>query len=491
MVCRHRWTLAAWSLALLTTATAATLAPALAAPAKPATEPLVLRAGLHEAYADHPLVAEVARVHFLTFETRDRLLQSATPSDRALAVVDAMGAGAAANDMDRFVTQAIQAKAVIGPSGALKKSMLGLDVLDARAALALGWTRALVHAGDPAKLARTGNKIDDAGAIALLQRAVALAPDAQAPKVALALALAAAGDKDTKKHCKLAVDLLTAARAGGKEPLRLATAEKVATLAGPHAKACKGKELEAFQGAIQLPPPVAEAPVEPVGRPTSGRPLASAPAHPFRDAFVVTAPVFRGWVQDQAVQKVLLPGGRLDEVQVAEALKLDPTGDRAIVLLNTSLLSMRVAQEDNADIAWWAIARGHGLQDAPDKQKLLKVTDLTPAEAMVYGYARAAASLFAAGPADGTARLASPQELFAYGKGKLPANALVGPVMQLAHFIDLDRAVDPCKARTRADGLRFVVQKSNLPAAAQAPLLQALDTVAADCPQAAAPGAAR
>lgn len=481
--------------------TASAPAPELAGPAGPASAnlpptgspagpvPWLLTVRLHDAYADHPVVADVARVGYLTVETRDRLLRKGTPSDRALAIADAMGAGAGAQAMDRFVTLAVQTQLSIGPSGSVRKAELTLDKLDARAALALGWTRALANAGNPAALGRKAARIDEAGALQLLEKAVALAPDHQAPRVALALAAAAADLAQQKKLCARAVQLQLSARAGGKEPIRLAAAERVVALAAEMGKACKGKELAAFAGALQLPAPVAET-VAPLGgghgeRPTAG---ASAAFHPFRDAFVVTAPVFKGWIKDPLVQKVFLPGGRCDEVAVAEALQSDPTGDRAIALLNASLLSSKLSQEDNADVAWWAIARRHGAIDSKDKQRTIKVKDLTGAEAMAYGYARAAASLgFAPGVPDGPAMDAGAAELFMHGKALIPANALLGPILFLGQQIDADRKADPCRARTRADGARFVVQKSALPEPAKAALLEAFATIDAGCPSPAAP----
>lgn len=474
-------------------APAVPLAPAPAqAAAVAAPTPWLLAVRLHDAYSDHPVVADVARVGYLTVETRDRLLRKTTPSDRALAIADAMGAGAGAQAMDRFVSLAVQTQLSIGPSGSVRKAELTVDKLDARSALALGWTRALVAAGTPAALTRKAARIDEAGALQLLEKAVALAPDHQAPRVALALAAAAADLAQPKKQCARAVQLHQAARAAGKEAIRLAAAERVVALATVLGQACKGKELTAFAGALQLPSPAPEAVVSVGGargeRPTSG---SSAAFHPFRDAFVVTAPVFKGWIRDPLVQKVFLPGGRCDEIAVAEALQSDPTGDRAIVLLNASLLSSKLSQEDNADIAWWAIARRHGAIDNKDKQKAIKVKDLTGAEAMAYGYARAAASLgFAPGAVDGPAMDAGAAELFTHGKALIPANALLGPILFLGQQVDADRKADPCRARTRADGARFVVQKSALPDAAKGALLEAFQTIDAGCPNPASPAAA-
>ena len=71
----------------------------------------------------------------------------------------------------------------------------------------------------------------------------------------------------------------------------------------------------------------------------------------------------------------------------------------------------------------------------------------------------------------------------------LPANAVLGPVMALAHVIDLERMSGLCQAAGKVDALRFAINKATLPEAARTPLLEALATVDGQCRD--ARGAAR
>lgn len=458
-----------------------------AEPAGAAGGLLTARAQLHEAYTDHPLVAEVRAAGYLTVVSRERALSRALPSDRALAVIDAVGAeGVARNAVDRFVTQAIQARLTIGPSGALKPQDIGLeDIVDARQALLLGWTRALAAGKDRTVLTRKANRLDQSGAIQLLEKAVELAPAAQASRLALAIAQLAA-ETVPRKQCERALGVLKAAREGGNEPVRLATAERAATLVAPLTKACKPAELAAFSAPIQLAPPVAEEPLAPPAERMAAPPagLHGPGAHPFGVAFVITAPVFPSFLHaHQTIQRVA-QRTRLDEVLLLDVLKTDPTGDIAIATLNASALMQRISVDDNADIAWATVGRRHGLLDAPkEKQKALKIKDLTGPEAMLLGYAYAlkGQGLAVPPPPGDQAMTANPAQLFEHGKGLLPANAALGPIMAQAHTIDLERQSHLCLPLQRVDALRFVVGRSTLPEGARQALQQALATVEAQC----------
>lgn len=445
---------------------------------------LPARAQFHDAYIDHPVVAEVQAAGYLTIVSRERALARQTPADRALAIVDAVGAeGATRNAVDRFLTQAIQARLVIGPSGALQKQDVTVAQLDARQALLLGWIRALSAGADRAVLTRRDNRLEGAGAIQLLERAAAAAPELQAVQVALALAQAGA-ETQPRKLCIRALALRQALRTPGAASIRLGAAEHLDALAEPLSRSCKPSEVEPFARPIQLPPPLAEASAAPLvigERPT--RPLApSSGPQSFGIAFVVTAPVFTAYLSDPLIAR-LAARTRLDELMLEDALGRDATGDLAIAALNASLLMQRIGHDDNAEVAWLAVLRRHGLIDAaPDKQNALKVEQLSGGEAMALGYALALAGkgLKPAG-VDGSAWTATPLTLFARGKRMVPGNAALGPAMVVAHTIDLERQTDLCRPARRVEALRFAVGRGTLPEAARPPLLQALATVDAQC----------
>lgn len=449
--------------------------------------PLTVRAQLHEAYVDMPLVEEVRNAGYMTVVQRERVLDKRFPADRALAVIDAVGIeGARRNSVDRFVTLGLQARLTLGPSGALKKHDVGIGNLEPRQALVLGWIRALIAGDDRAQLLRRGQSLEKAGAIQLLEQAVKLAPDQQAPRVALALATAAA-QPEAKKACQNAVSLQKAARDGGKESIRLASAERVVQLALPLQKTCRPGDVAAFQVPVQLPPPLAE----PGGRAMNRAEAMANGAQPQQVsvAFVVLAPVFGGWLADAAVAKVA-GRTRIDEAMVEDVLKRDPTGDLAVALVNAAVLMQRISADDAAEVVWLALVRRHGLGEAAlDKQKALKIQQLTGPEAMTLGYAFAMAGhgLKARSPGSDAALTATPQQLFAFGRSLLPASALLGPVMAMAHLIDLDRAGDLCAPMKRVDALRFVINKANLPDGPRRALLQALATVEGQCQSTQAP----
>jgi hypothetical protein len=453
---------------------------------------LTARVQLHEAYLDNPLVDEIRGAGYLTVVQREKVLDKKLPSDRALAAVDAMGSeGARNNAVDRFVTLGLQARLTLGLSGALKKRDVGVADLDARQALVLGWVRALSAGNDATVLTRKGKTLEQAGAVQLLEQAVKQGPEQQAAQVALAVARAAA-DPNPKTACQHAIALQKAARTGGSASIRLAAAERVVALAEALQKSCKPEELASFQKPVQLPPPLPEPPSGPVGnRPPQSTGL-RASAHPFGLAFVVTAPVFSGWLSDPVVTR-LAARTRLDEVMFEDVLKRDVTGDLAVAVLNASALMQRIDLDDNAEVAWLGVVRRHGLLDAPlDKQKALKIQQLTGPEAMALGYAYALNGRGLKPPVPGDSALsATPQQLFAQAKAMVPVGAVLGPLMWTAHLIDMDRATDLCAPMKRVDALRFVVNKGTLPEAARQALLQALATVEAQCQAAQAQGSAR
>ncbi len=453
---------------------------------------LTTRLQLHEAYLDMPLVEEVRAAGFLTVVQREKVLDKRLPADRALAVIDAIGAeGVRQNAVDRFITLGLQARLTLGPSGALKKNDVGVADLDARQALVLGWVRALSAGGEVAVLTRRGKSLEQAGALQLLEQAVKQGPEQQAACVALAVAQAAA-DGNSKKACERAVAMQKAARNGGQASIRLAAAERVVALAETLQKVCKPNEIAAFQCPVQLQPPLPEPPLtQAVVRSPASTGL-RASAHPYGLAFVVTAPVFGGWQQDPTVAK-LMARTRLDELMFEDVLKRDTTGDVAVAVLNASALMQRISLEDNAEVTWLAIVRRHNLIDSPvAKQKALKLSQLTGPEAMALGYAYALNGQGLKPPVPGDAALtATPQALLAQARSLVPATAVLGPVMGHANLVDLDRATDLCAAMKRVDALRFVINKGTLPEVARKALLQALATVEAQCQASHAPAAAQ
>ncbi len=474
------WTAAC---ALTLTAAAGLAAPGVTDPATAAVTPPTVRAQYAEAYLEHPVVVEVRSAGYLTLVTRERALDRRIPSDKALAIIDAIGPeGVASNNVDPFVTQAIQARLTLGPSGALRKQDITVDNLDARQALVLGWVRTLASGSDAKVLTRRNKKLDKAGAIQLLEKAVALAPEHQAPKLALALAKATAGGTK-KQQCGLGLGLLEAARAGGNESVQLDAAERVAALAAPFTAACKPKQLEPFAGPILLPAPVAEtAIVDRSGRPASrpdGSPTPSL--HALGVPFVVAAPFFRAYADKPQVAR-LIAFTRLDEIALEDVLKTDTTGDLALAVLNASVLMQRIGSDDNAAVAWAAILRRHGLINASaDQQKSLRIDQLTPIEAVVLGYAQALAGKGLKPIQGASAFTAMPADLFAFGRPKLPAASLLGPVVAQAHLIDLERQSNLGMPLPRIEGLRSTLQKSTLPVGAKEQLERVLGLAESQC----------
>ena len=84
-------------------------------------------------------------------------------------------------------------------------------------------------------------------------------------------------------------------------------------------------------------------------------------------------------------------------------------------------------------------------------------------------------------PGDAPALIASPRQLFARARGAVPPNASLGPIMGMAHAVDLQRQAGPCRADQRAESLIFVVGKSALPEPSRKVLLGALHAVRNQC----------
>ncbi len=428
------------------------------------------------AYGDHPLVQTVRAQGYLAILDREKVLDARFPTDRAWAVLDAVGAaGVARHAVDSFVTQGLLARLAIGPSGALQAQDIGVAQLNARQAFVLGWLRALALGGDSKRLLRRSAKVSDAGALQLLERAEQQAPDNQTIRLAHAL-IAAAADVQPRHACDHAVQLATLARDPGSESVRLAVAERIDALAHTLGAACTNRELAALSAPIQLPPPAAEI-VQGQRAPFQDRfvsaPHASTP-------FVVTAPVFKGWLRDTVVARIA-GGARLEVASLLDALQRDATGDLAIAVLNAASLVGRMTPDQVGAVAWQAVASRHGVTRDAEKAQL-GMTTLTPQELTVYGYAQALRPQVVGAPDDvGDARTLTPAALFSAAKGKLPSAATLGPLMALAHAIDREREPDPCRPHEAEDALRGVVQRATLPDAGRQPLLQALDTLLGQC----------
>ncbi len=459
--------------------------------AGPRSGALTSRAQIHEAYVDHPVVAEVRSSGYLTVTQRERALDKRTSADRALAIIDAVGAeGAVHHQVDKFITLGIQARLTIGPSGSMRVHDAAVTLLDARQALVLGWIRALAAGTDAKALMRKSNLIEYAGAIQLLEIAASKEPQIQAHEVALAIATATA-QTDAKNACTTAISLLRVARNGGKQSIRLQAAESVAALADPMQRKCTLAELEPYGKPIQLPAPVAEdaAIGATESRAAESRPRGSD-ASQYGVGFVMKAPFFMGYLADVAVRK-MADRTRLHALIMEDVFRRDTTGDAAVAVLNASILNGRIDLFDQVEETWLAILYRHNLHDAPmDKRMGLKISDLTGAEAMALAYASALAGKGLRQAVAGDAAFtASPQALFERARGLVPSTALLGPLMAQAHLVDLERQHSQCLAIKRAESLSFIVEKGALPDGAKTPLLQALGVIVAQCPSAPPPTA--
>ena len=459
-------------------------APAHAAPVPLPSEPTVLVASLGVAavYADHPLVAEVASRRWLSVEQRATLLYTDLAIDRAWAVVDAIGAaGVAQHAQDRAMLLAVAARAQVGPSGAIAVADVRTSQLDARGALLFGWVRALV--GDRAALLRTSERLQDAGALQLLALAQRLQPNWQATQLALAVVQAAAVQRP---QCGHAAAVQRAARHAGSHAVRLAVAENadrmargwVAQAGGP----CATADQAELRRPIALPPPPPESEVVRNQRPPPPPDRGEAPPG---DAFVAAAPVFRGWLDDPAVRKLVLRTP-LDEPTLFALLQQDPSGDRTLAAINAAYHARRTGAFNLGDLTWRAVVRAQGLAEVdPAQQARLKLVELKPQQAMVLAYGLVLGSgARAVAPGTGLALQATVAELVAAARGGLPLDAKLGPVLALAHFVDSEPV--PCKAARRAEALRVTLAKTDLPMAAQQALLGPLRTVEQACPAAAA-----
>lgn len=426
-----------------------------------------------ETWSDHPLVQTIRNQGYLTLQDREKLLDKRFPADRAWAAIDVLGVdGIQRHAVEQFIVQGLAARLSIGTSGALTPRDIETNQLDARQALVLGWVRALISQDDPKRLNRRSNRMLEAGALQLLEIAVQKSPGVQTAHLAYGLVQAT-----VHPNCDHALKLAKAARDPGQQSVRLAMAERVNAIATTLGRSCPAKDLALFTPAIQLPPPLPEA--APAGDRAPTAKQLGVQTHPC-EPFVVTAPVFRGWLNDPAI-KHAATGMRLDQPLLEDTLRRDLTGDLAIALLNASLLAARQSPEELAKITWQTLALRHGIKTNPEGTPLA-LNALTPQEAMVYGYARSVETTTCTPLGDPQdARTFAPVSLLSAARGKLPSAAALGPILAFGHEIDIERQVDRCRPQDLADTLRGIVLKANIPQAARDPLVQALDTVIAQC----------
>lgn len=430
------------------------------------------------AYSDLEPVQAVRQASGLPILHRERALSRGMPFDRALAIIDAIGAENARRlGLADALVGALRARHSIGPSGALLGKPISATTLTPREAMLLGWLRAMEAGGDAKALAKRGESIREAGALQLLQRAATVEPKRQA--AALAYALAASAGATRKGQCDAWQAVQRATRQGGDEAVRVQAANAAAASVSSFGKRCSKKIRGTYAAAIRLPAAKAE-----VDAPTSShggrgpgrppRPSRGGDAFQRGIAWTIMAPVYQGYMGDKAIA-ALVQRERLDEVKLEQILARDPTGDLAIAALNASILSRRVDFDDNLEIAWLAVVRRHRMLDAtPAQRRALPLTSLTGPEAMALAYGKCIAGegdLPAPSSAATTAHDATPEQLFAFAATRVPGNAALGPLMQAAHKVDQARAGGACAASSALATASSHAARSRLPAAA----LQALD----------------
>ena len=436
-------------------------------------------------YSSHPAVTEARRTGYLTLATEARTLSPGLPLDRALAVVSAMSATKARKfKVAKRLVRALRTRHSIGPSGAMLNKTIPATKLRPREALLLGWALAREAGGNRRTLAQRSAAIRDAGALQLLEQAAAALPKHQAAQLALALARATVAPRSGKRACEAHQAVQKAARDGGTASVQLAIAEAAVASTATLGRKCSKAVRRSFKLAIQLPPPPAEPRhvVARVGRPS--RPALSATNDGGQGiAFAVMAPVFKGYLAIPLVAQ-LVRQTRLDDVMLWRLMQKDASGDATLAALNASVLMRRLAPDDTFEVAVQAVLRLRGqLGATPAQVAALKVSNLSGPQAMAIAYARAlqGRGLEAEIPGDPSILQASPRQLFAHARQRVPANASLGPILRLAHNVDVQRQASPCAARERAEATGFVIGKSALPGPAKGALAAAMTTVQRQC----------
>ncbi len=457
----------------------------LTATARAATAPLVGGDIWAQGYSSHPAVTEARRTGYLTLATQARTLSPGLPLDRALGVVSAMTVAKARKfKVAKGLVRALRTRHSIGPSGAMLNKTIPATTLHPREALLLGWALAREAGGDRTALARRGATIREAGALQLLEQAAAALPHHQAAQLALALARVTVAPRSGKRACEAYQGVQKAARDGGTASVRLSIAEAAVASTAKLGRTCAKAVRRGFQTAIQLPPPPAEPRhvVDNVGRPS--RPARSRVDNGGQGiAFAVMAPVFKGYLAVPLVAR-LVRQTRLDDVMLWQLMQKDASGDTTLAALNASVLMRRLAPDDTFEVAVQAVLRLRGqLGATPTQVAGMKVSSLSGPQAMAIAYARAlqGRGLEPEIPGDPSILQASPRQLFAHARQRVPANASLGPILLLAHHVDVQRHGSPCAARERAEATGFVIGKSALPGPAKGALAAAMTTVQRQC----------
>jgi hypothetical protein len=454
--------------------------------------------GLATDYATQPVVAEVRRAQLWDDATLRLVQHPAMPLDRVLAVADALEPSAVRrHHLASVVTAQLASYHAVGASGALKARDIRVADLAAGEALALGWLRLLAldngQLGPQAgNRGGSGVRLTNASPLDLLDHAAASAPNDQTPHVALALALwltrtrqtppakatAAGRTAADPQRCVLAASLARVATEPRSISLPKSVAYRVAELARSGAAGCSG--VDAWPFPTQWPAPAPEpADVVATGRPPPVSAGPSGQPHRFGEAFVLTAPFFRGWLQDPAVQAVATRK-RLLQSELLAVLAADPTGDRTVVVLNAALHLAAISGWDLDSQMWAAITARH---PQPAGNPPLTTSQLTSAEALALGYARGLAAAWQHPPQPGGgARTALPQELLDAARSGASMDALLAPLLWQLLAIDRERSSDPCRAADRAEALSVALLRGQrLPPAAQTVVQQALTTVQQAC----------
>lgn len=468
-----------WSSRGWTTAGVALMATCLSAAASPATAARGAPA-IASAHAEHPTVAEVRRAGYMTILTRERALSDGLPAHLAWAIADAVGdKGARKNKVDEAVTRALRARHTIGPSGALLDKSLAFDVLDAREALVLGWLR-LLTAKDNKARTRRHPLLTEAGPVQLLEHAVARAPGEQTHHLALEVARALAGKRKGKLACAAWLAVQTQARDPRQRSAGLAAAEAALKRVRKLGVTCSRAQRSKFTRSFGLPAPPAERKVKKVAMDAPAPEVFDA-GHREGVAFTVLAPVFKGYLGLPEVRQVA-SWSRLDADVIGKLLNSDRTGDQLVAAINAAITLKRASPLDMLNATWKVVASRHRTARARASDLRLSMVSGPEAVALAYAKAVTGAGLDTLeGGGDVAALRATPRQLFARARSVLPANAALGPIMAMAHTVDLQRQAGPCRADARAESLIFVVGKSALPEVSRKPLLAALHAVRNQC----------
>lgn len=431
-----------------------------------------------EAQAQHPTIREVSTAGYLTILNRERALSDNVPAYLAWAIADAPGAtGAATYAVAPSLTRALRARHSIGPSGSALNQQLKVEILSAREAFVLGWLRAL-GAASRADLERRSPLLNLAGSLQLLEQAVKLGPNEQAHHLALAALKAVLAPTKGSKACDAWRAVQEEARSARQASVGLTIAEGVSQGFAPLSKACSRRQRGVY-GAIKLPAP------PPEGAPDLGdeAPLSAVLGADLRQdvAFAVLAPVFKGYLQVPEIRDIA-SFSRLQASVLVTLLQRDSTGDLAIAALNAAIAFKRLTPQDALMVVWRATGGTH--RSARRHPRFVKLEVLSGAEAMLLGYAKAAAGAGLVGKeqqGDVQAMRATPRQLFERGRAHTPSTAALGPLMGKAHAVDLEARLGACRPDKRSESLLFLVQRSALPKPAAAALSEALQAVRNRC----------